>query len=186
MNKDVQVYIHKCEVCQHTKAETMHPVELLQPLPIPSQVWGDISLDFIEGLPRSNGKDTILVVVDRLSKFVLFIPLNHPFSTKTIFEKFIENGFMLHGMPCSIISDRDPIFVSNFWWEFFKMTGSKLTLISAYHPQTDGQTKVVNRCVEQSLEEKNRFNGSSILGAFRKCRDSKEKRELKGFNGDVL
>lgn len=112
----------------------MAPAELLQPLLIPLQVWEDIMLNFIEELPRSNGKDTILVVMDRLSKFAHFIFLTHPFSAKTVVEKFIENVVKLHGMPCTIVNDRDLIFISNFWQEFFKMSGSKLALSSAYHP----------------------------------------------------
>ena len=92
-----------------------------------------------------------MVVVDRLSKFAHFLTLSHPFTAKTIAEKFVEGVFKLHGMPNSIISDRGPIFISNFWKEFFTMSGSKLQLSSAYHPQTDGQTEVINRFVEQYL-----------------------------------
>ena len=151
MHKSVQDYIKGCKVCQKIKAETLAPAGLLQPLPILCQVWDDITLDFIEGLPASQGKDTIMVVVNRLSKSAHFLTLSHPFTTKIIAEKFVEGIIKLHGMPRSIVSDRDPIFISNLWKEFFKLSGTKLQLSSAYHPQTDGQSEVINRCVEQYL-----------------------------------
>ena len=104
------------------KAETLAPGGLLQPLIIPCQVWDDITLDFIEGLPVSQGKDTIMVVVDRLSKSAHFHTLSHPFTTQTVAEKFVDGVIKVHGMPKTIISDRDPIFISKFWKEFFTMS----------------------------------------------------------------
>ena len=140
MHHSVEEYIKSCDICQKIKTKTMAPAGLLQPLPIPCQVWDDISLDFVEGLPMSHGKNAIMVVVDRFSKYAHFLPLTHPFTAKLVADKFVEGIVKLHGMPISIISDRDPIFVSKFWQEFFKLPGSKLKLSSAYHPQTDGQT----------------------------------------------
>jgi hypothetical protein len=108
-------------------------------------------MDFIEGLPQSCRKNTILIVVDRLSKSTHFLALAYPYTTNMVVEKFVDSVVKLHGMPRSIISDMDPIFISPFWREFFKMSGIKLQMSSAYHPQRDEQFEVVNKCVEQYL-----------------------------------
>lgn len=140
--------MRNCSVCQRFKPELIASPGLIQPLPIPYTIFTDISMDFIEGLPRSNGKNVILVVVDRLTKYAHFIPFSHPYTAMDVAQLFLDNVFKLHGCPASIVSDKDPVFMSRFWSEFFKIQGVELKHSSAYHPQTDGKTEVVNRCLE--------------------------------------
>jgi hypothetical protein len=134
MKKDVRKYVATCDTCQQNKSETRSPVGLLQPLPVPSQVWEEISLDFVDGLPPSTGKTTVMVVVDRLTKYAHFIALAHPYTAKKVAEVFIANVVHLHGMPIAMVSDRDHIFLSTFWKEFFTLQGTQLKMSSTYHP----------------------------------------------------
>jgi len=151
MVKDIQAFIRSCGTCQQCKSDNAASPGLLQPLPIPDRIWSDVSMDFIDGLPLSNGKTVIMVVVDRLSKAAHFIALAHPYSAMTVAQAYLDNVFKLHGCPSSIVSDRDAVFTSAFWREFFTLQGVELKMTMAYHPQRDGQTKVVNRCLETYL-----------------------------------
>ncbi|KAK8942857.1 hypothetical protein KSP39_PZI008725 [Platanthera zijinensis] len=151
MKPEIYAYIQQCGVCQKCKAENQHPAGLLQPLPIPGRVWQDISLDFIEGLPMSNGKKTVMVVVDRLSKQAHFMAISHPHTAEMVAQIFLDSVCRLHGLPASLVSDRGAVFLSQFWQELFRLLHVKLKLSTAYHPQTDGQTEVVNRCLENYL-----------------------------------
>jgi hypothetical protein len=122
--------------------EHLHPPGLLQPLPVPAGVLSDISMDFLEGFPKVGGKSLILTVVNRFSKYEHFIPLSHPYSAASVARAFFDNIVRLHGLPCSIVSDSDPVFTSHFWSELFRLSGVQLHMSSAFHPQSDGQSEV--------------------------------------------
>lgn len=147
----VRKLVAKCDTCQRNHYETILPPGLLQPNKIPDGAWLDISMDFIEGLPKSGGMSVILVIVDRFTKYAHFLPLSHPYSAASVAEAFIQGIFKLHGMPRTIISDRDPLFLSLLWEAFFKAQGTELCKSIAYHPQSDGQTENLNRSLEQYL-----------------------------------
>lgn len=151
MKDMIKQYIRVCVTCQRAKTERISPAGLLQPLPIPKKPWAVVSLDFIEGLPRSGGYDVILVVVDKFSKYAHFVPLTHPFTALTVATVYMKNIFRLHGLPLAIISDRDRIFTSAVWQELFKLSQTQLCMSSSYHPQTDGQTERVKQCLEGYL-----------------------------------
>lgn len=151
MRGTVLQFVQKCSVCLQAKLDRACYPGLLQPLPVPNAAWEIISLDFIEGLPLSCGANAILVVLNKYSKFVHFVPLHHPFSAATVAKLFMDNIYRLHGLPKSIISDRDRIFTSKLWQLLFKMAGIQLRMSSSYHPQTDGQSERVNQCLETFL-----------------------------------
>jgi hypothetical protein len=138
-------------ICQRNKTEHLHPAGLLQPLEVPSSVWAHVSMDFVEGFPHVNGKSVVLTVVDRFSKYAHFLPLGHPYTATSVAKVFFEAIVRLHGLPESIVSDRDLVFTSKFWTEMFSLSGVKLQLSSAFHPQSNGQSEVVNKIITMYL-----------------------------------
>jgi hypothetical protein len=144
MKTEVSEFIKQCPTCQKNKSENTPYLGLLQPLPITDMAWQHITMDFIEALPKLEGHETILVVVDKLTKCAHFISLSHPFTTRSIVQLFLDNVFKLHGLPLAIITDRDRILTSQLWQDLFKSLRVKLKFNSAYHPQTDGRSERVN------------------------------------------
>jgi hypothetical protein len=108
-------------------------------------------MDFVEGLPKVNGKSVILTVVDRFSKYAHFIALGHPYTATSVARAFFNDIVRLHGMSASIVSDRDPVFTSNVWRDIFKLAGVKLLMSTVFHPQTDGQSEAVNKTIVMYL-----------------------------------
>src|SRR6185295_9211121 len=123
-----------------------------EPLPIPTNRWEQVTMDFITHLPKTKSNyDSIFVVVDRLSKRVHFIPTTATVTAPEVAQLFFTNIFQHHGLSQVIISDRDPKFISCFWQELFRMLGTCTAMSTAYHPQTDGQTERANRTLEDML-----------------------------------
>jgi hypothetical protein len=151
MQQMVKEYVQQCPVCQKNKSENIPYPGLLAPLHVPDMAWSHISMDFVEGLPKSQGKNVILVVVDRFTKYAHFIAISHPYTAQDVVDTYINNVFKLHGLPRVIVTDRDPIFTSSVWQSLFKNLGVELHLSSAYHPQTDGQIERLNQCLENYL-----------------------------------
>jgi len=141
----------ECLVFQQNKVETIKTMGLLKPLSIPSQCWEEVSMDFIIGLPKFKGKSVIMVVVDRLTDYAHFCALSHPFKANIVATTFMETIQKLHGNPNIIVSDRDTIFTGNFWTRLFYFLGTQLAHNSSYHPQSDGKTEIVNKCLEGYL-----------------------------------
>jgi hypothetical protein len=134
MKQDVHIFVAECDVCQRNKGETIKYPSTLQTPSIPPAIWRYISIDFIVGLPKSRNNSVIMVVVDRISKYAYLCSLQHPFTTSTLAQIFMDHVFNLHGMSHSIFFYRDPTFISNFWQELFRLQGTQLYLNTAYHP----------------------------------------------------
>ena len=140
-----------CDFCQRNKNHTEQPAGKLIPNSIPKKPWMHILADFITKLPIAQGYNSILVVVDRLTKMVHFIPTTEKTLAEGLARLFRDNVWKLHGLPESIILDRGPQFVAGIMWELNRVLGIESKLSTAFHPQTDRQTERVNQELEQYL-----------------------------------
>ena len=118
---------------------------LLQPLPVPTECWERIAIDFVVGLPKVEGdKDTVCTIVDHTTRRAYFIPMKEQTSAEDFTMIFMRNYFVLHGMHSHIVSDRDPRFLSDFWKAFVRKCGTGLKPSTPFHPQMDGATEKIN------------------------------------------
>jgi len=152
IKKDIAEFVYACLVCRKSKIEHQKPSGLMQPLFLPEWKWDSISMDFVGAFPKTvKGFDSIWPIVDRLTKSAHFIPIKTSMSVARLAEIYIEQVVRLHGIPFSIVSDRDPRFTSKFWESLQAALGTKLRLSSAYHPQTDDQTERTIQSLEDLL-----------------------------------
>ena len=141
MKREITEYTSRCLVCQRVKAERQLTKGVLQILPVPEWKWDNVSMYFVMGLPRtSKGNNAIWVIVDRLMKTSHFIPIREDYSLDQLDKVYIREVVRLHGVPTSIVSDRDPRFTSKFWKGLQKALDTQLNFSTAFHPQIDGQS----------------------------------------------
>ncbi|GAU10392.1 hypothetical protein TSUD_417700, partial [Trifolium subterraneum] len=152
MKTEIAEFVSRCIVCQQVKIEHQKPAGPLQPLEIPEWKWEQITMDFVSGLPRNQkGEDSIWVIVDRLTKSAHFIAVKSTYKASRCAEIFLEEIVKLHGVPLSIVSDRDPTFTSHFWRAFQKAMGTRLRMSTSNHPQTNGQSERTIQTLEDML-----------------------------------
>ena len=149
--RDVGRYVEGCDLCQRMKNRTEEVVGKLKLSEVPEELWTHLTVDFIMKLPVVAGKDAILVVCDRLSKMMHFVATTDRTSAEGLARLFRDNVWKLHGLPDSVVSDRGLQFAVELTKELNRMLGIEMRLSTAFHPQTDGQTKWMNQELEQYL-----------------------------------
>ncbi|MBW0489341.1 hypothetical protein O181_029056 [Austropuccinia psidii MF-1] len=151
LQKELLFYTVTCDSCQRSKAVQQPPTGFLKGIPVSSQPWSIIGMDFIVKLPCSRGYDAILVIVDIFTKGAHFIPCMESMDAPALAYLFLDCFIWYHGFPQRITTDRGSLFVSTFWRNVCAKLGTKPTPSTAYHPQTDGQTKRMNQTLEEYL-----------------------------------
>jgi hypothetical protein len=152
MKVDIAKYVAECDTCYRMKASHLKSAGVLQPLSISMWKWDDISMDYIVSFPlTARKKDSIWVIVDRLTKTAHFMAVHTTYSVQQYADLYMDQIVSLHGIPKTIISDIGTQFVSRFWEQLHECLGTKLTRSSSYHPHTDGQTERINQILEDIL-----------------------------------
>ncbi|GKD39086.1 putative reverse transcriptase domain-containing protein [Tanacetum coccineum] len=169
MKKDIAVYVSRCLSCLKVKHEHQRPSGLLQQPEILKWKWEGIAMDFVTNLPRtSSGHDTIWVIVDRLTKSAHFLPMHEDYKMDRLARLYLNEIVARHGVPISIISNRDSRFTSRFWQSMQEALGTRLDMSIAYHPQTDGRSKRTIQTLEYMLRAVRCAPFKDLYG--RKCR----------------
>ena len=154
LRDDVTAYVNDCVVCQLSKGDQQPPAGLLQPIPIPAHRWECVTMDFVGPLPRTtSGHDGVFIVIDKLTKMTHLMASSQGVNNDAVgtARLFFDGVVRLHGIPLSIISDRDSRFLSHFWSALWKLTGTRLKPATAEHPQTDGQTEIMVKQLKRYL-----------------------------------
>ena len=152
MKKHVEDFVRRCLTCQQVKAEYQKLAKLLQPLEVAEWKWEHIKMDFLTHLPQTpQGHDAVWVIVDRLTKSAHFLAVRMTFTLERFCWLYIREIVRVHGVPVSIVSDRDPRFMAHCWKSFQKAMGTRLTMSTAFHPQTDGQSERTIQVLEDML-----------------------------------
>ena len=151
MTRDVGKYVEGCDLCQRMKNRTEELAGKLKLSEVPQKMWSHLIVDFIMKLPVVAGKDAVLVVYDWLSKMTHFVATTEGTLAEGLARLFRDNVWKLHGLPESVVSDRGPQFAAELTKELNRMLGIKTKLLTAFHPQTDGQTERMNQELEQYL-----------------------------------
>ena len=152
MKRHVGDFVRRCLTCQQVKAEHQKPAGLLQPLEVAEWKWEHVTMDFVTHFPRTQQKhDAVWVIVDRLTKSAHLLAVRMTFALERFCRLYIREIVRLHGVPVSIVSDRDPRFTAHFWKSFQKAMGTRLMMSTAFHPQTDGQSERTIQVLEDML-----------------------------------
>jgi hypothetical protein len=151
LSSDVSDYVHSCRACRKATVPRDRTPGYLHSLPIPDRPWQHVSMDYKSFPAAKDGLDNLFVVVDRFCKQAVSIPCSKSANARDMARMYIERIYCRYGAPQTIVSDRGPQFISSFWNEFTRILGVKLKLSTAYHPQTDGQTEIVNQYIDLRL-----------------------------------
>lgn len=151
MSRDIKRYVSTCDICPKTKPRRHAPTGLLRPIPIPARPFEVVSMDFIPELPKSNGYDNCLVIVDKLTKYGIFIPTQTTIDEKETAQLFFKHVVTHFGLPRQVITDRDARWRNSFWKQVCQHMNITRALTTAHHPQADGQTEILNQHIEIAL-----------------------------------